>query len=69
MNNAWRAAEAVDMVVDIRGGDSAERAARTAFATQIVPSSVVQSVFTADGKEYSTVTIHKSHRCTVQVLI
>lgn len=58
-----------DMVIDIRGGDSAERAARTAFATQIVPSSVVQSVFTADGKEHSTVTIHKSHRCTVQVLI
>jgi hypothetical protein len=58
-----------DMVIDLRGADDDERATRIDFFTQIITSSVIQPVLRSDGLEYTTITLHKSYNCTVQVLI
>jgi hypothetical protein len=57
-----------DMVIDIRGANEAERAERIQWAMQIITSSVIKPITRSDG-EYTTITLHKSHKCTVQVLI
>ena len=58
-----------DMLIDLRGADDAERATRIDFFTQIITSSVIQPVLRSDGPEYTTITLHKSYNCIVQVLI
>ena len=58
-----------DMVIDIRGGDDAERAARIEWAMTIATSSVIQPILRSDGAEYTTITMHKLYNGTVRVLI
>lgn len=58
-----------DMVIDLRGGDDAERAVRILWVIQITNSSVIQPIHRSDGGGYTTITMHKLGNCTVQVLI
>ena len=58
-----------DMVIDLRGGDDAERAVRILWVIQITNSSVIQPIHRSDGGGYTTITMHKLDNCTVQVLI
>lgn len=58
-----------DMVIDIRGGDDAERAERIQWAMDITTSGVQLPVLRADGQDHTTITLHKKDSSTVKLLI
>ena len=63
----------VDMVLDLRGGDHAERAARIQWAMETPHTSLNSFLSTpnqrSDGGGYTTVTMRKKNNTTVHVLI
>jgi len=58
-----------DMVIDIRGGDEAERAERIAWAMQITTSGVAQPIRRVDAEDHTVILIHKKNGSTVKLLI
>jgi hypothetical protein len=58
-----------DMVIDIRGGDDAERAERIAWAMQITISGAAQPVLQADCEGHTVIIMHKKDGSTVKLLI
>ena len=59
-----------DMVVDLRGGDDTERAERIQWVRGYLKTSFfLKPIHRSDGGVYTTITMHKSSNCTVQMLI
>lgn len=73
MLNFLLATVTVDMVLDLRGGAHAERAARIQWAMDSPQTSLTSFLSTpnqrSDGEAYTTVTMRKKNNTTVRVLI